>query len=121
MMENLTEASAEVAKSTEDLSRELRQISDALWNAADLRNMTELERLLDRRQIVLEGLSQRDGLSDKVKRELLALQASDKYLQRQLDAELLSIGKRLTAVRCRKRAISGYKRGGTTNYLHRTG
>lgn len=94
---------------TEDLPQMLRQISDALWEAAQRKDLKSVNALLDQRQEVLQKLTDIRPLSDRQRRELMAIRAADKYLMRQLDNELEWLNRRLEGLSHRRQAAAGYR------------
>lgn len=105
-----------------DLPEQLRQICGALWAASERKDRGEMNRLLDRREILLSTLTKATELSDRERRELLALQAADKYLMRQLSTELDWLEKRLKGVAMRKSATQSYHvKPAARSHLTRTG
>lgn len=111
-----------VRQSSDDLPAKLRQISDALWDAAQRKDLKEVNALLDNRQEVLEALAETKPLDDRQRRELMAIQAADKYLMRQLDNELAWLDRRLNGITLRRSAASGYRsHGQRKTHMTRTG
>lgn len=110
------------SKYADDLPEKLRQISDALWDSAQRKDFEQMNLLLDKRQEILEVMSESKPLNDLQRRELTALSAADKYLMRQLSNELEWLDRRLTGVSKRRSAAAGYrtKTNGKT-FLNRTG
>lgn len=105
-----------------DLPEQLRQICDALWAAADRKDHKAMQELLDRREELLHSLPRSEDLTDRERRELLALQAADKYLMRQLAGELSWLEKRLQGVSLRRTAAHGYRSPSQSkSHLARTG
>ena len=110
------------SKATRDLPEQLRQISAALWDAANRRDFAELERLLNEREAALSELREETMLTPQQRRELTAVQAADRYLIRQLANELAWLEKRLTSVGQRRRAVHGYRSvQGNATRVSRTG
>jgi hypothetical protein len=108
--------------SSDDLPRKLRQISDALWEAAQRKDLNEVNLLLDARQEILAALAEAKPLDDRQRRELMAIRAADKYLIRQLDNELEWLDRRLRGVSQRRTAAAGYRVSGPhKTHLTRTG
>ncbi|MBK6766373.1 MAG: hypothetical protein IPG71_08670 [bacterium] len=109
-------------RKSHDLPEQLRQICDALWAAADRKDIAAMHKLVDRREELLKALPPSAELTDRERRELLALQAADKYLLRQLAGELSWLEKRLQGVALRRSAALRYRgNGGTRSHLSRTG
>lgn len=105
-----------------DLPEQLRQICDALWAASERKDRDEMNSLLDRRETLMSTLSKETVLSDRERRELLAVQAADKYLMRQLSTELEWLEKRLNGLAMRKTATRGYRtKAPARSHLTRTG
>ncbi len=109
-------------QSSDGLPGKLRQISDALWDAAQRKDLNEVNALLDSRQVILEALADAKPLDDRQRRELMAIQAADKYLMRQLDNELAWLDRRLNGVSLRRTAATGYRASSPRKtHLTRTG
>ena len=109
MSEFSEQPTTNLSPSSDDLPGKLRQISDALWDAAQRKDLNEVNALLDSRQEVLEALVVAKPLDDRQRRELMAIQAADKYLMRQLDNELAWLDRRLKGVNLRRSAATGYR------------
>ncbi|MCB9358044.1 MAG: hypothetical protein H6506_04340 [Calditrichaeota bacterium] len=92
-----------------DLPEKLRQISAALWEAAETRNFQSMQALLEQREAVLSQLAPSRELTAKERRELMAVQAAERYLIRQLSSEAEFLERRLRAVGARRSAAKGYR------------
>ncbi len=122
MSEFSEQPTTNLRQSSDDLPGKLRQISDALWDAAQRKDLNEVNALLDSRQEVLEALVVAKPLDDRQRRELMAIQAADKYLMRQLDNELAWLDRRLKGVNLRRSAATGYRSNSPRKtHLTRTG
>lgn len=122
MSDTLEQPVSNFRPSSEDLPGKLRQISDALWDAAQRKDLIEVNALLDSRQQILETLANAKPLSDRQRRELMAIQAADKYLMRQLENELAWLDRRLSGVNKRRAAATGYRvNGPRRTHMTRTG
>lgn len=94
---------------SDNLPEQLRQISGALWTAAQHGNLNEVNSLLDRRQVILESLVSEKPMGNQLRRDLMAVQSADKYLMRQLNNELEWLDRRLDGVNQRRTAMAGYR------------
>ena len=113
---------AKTSRKSDDLLEKLRQISDALWDAAQKREVGRLDELLNRRENTLQEVNCLKPLNEAQRRTLLAIQAADKYVMRQLENELNVLDRRLAGVNRRKGAAAGYRNGKTAkSYVSRTG
>ncbi|MCL4304961.1 hypothetical protein KJZ99_03550 [bacterium] len=92
-----------------DLPEQLRRISAALWEAAMRRDFESMNTFLLDRDFLLEKLVPSESLSDQHRRELLAVQAADRYLIRQLSSEIALLETRLKAIDARRAAARGYR------------
>ncbi len=111
-----------VHQSSDDLLENLRQISDALWDAAQRRDITEINALLTKRDALFAAVDDCKPLSDRVRRDLAAIRAADKYIMRQLESELEWLERRLQGVVRRRRAGANYRTGTRQkNFVTRTG
>ncbi len=107
---------------SEDLFDQLRQISDALWDAAQRTSLPEVNSLLDLRQSIIEKIAELKPLEDAQSREVKAIIASDKYLVRQLNTELSWLERRLKGLGQRREAAAGYRTLSTQkSYVTRSG
>ncbi len=98
-----------------DLPEQLRRISAALWEAAMRRDFESMNTLLLDRDSLLESLVPNESLSDQQRRELIAVQAADRYLIRQLASEIALLETRLKAIDVRRAAARSYRPNANTH------
>lgn len=105
-----------------NLPEQLGQISAALWEAVQRRDLNKIDELLSRRQSLFEVLEAAKPLDAETKRALQAQQTADKYLMWQLSGDLEFLGRRLQGVRLRRNAAASYMKPKSSNsHMRRTG
>lgn len=109
-------------ESSDDLLENLRQISDALWDAAQRRDLIAINALLTKRDSLFEEANISQPLPGQLRQDLSAIRAADKYIMRQLESELEWLDRRLQGVARRRKAGANYRAGTRPkNYVTRTG
>jgi ElaB/YqjD/DUF883 family membrane-anchored ribosome-binding protein len=113
---------AKISLTSDDLLEQLRQISDALWDAVGNKATGKIDELLAQREEALNSVALLKPLTEAQRRTLMAIQSADKYLMRQLENELNLLDHRLSGVVRRKGAAAGYRRETPAkSYVTRTG
>lgn len=121
-MHEIKQHTTGITRTPDDLLEQLRQMSGALWDAAQRKAVAKVDELLEQREGVLQAVAALKPLSEAQRRALLAIQAADKYLMRQLENELNFLDRRLAGVARRRGAAAGYRRESPAkNYVSRTG